>query len=256
MAGLGFFFACMLAVINQKLRVKEDPRIEQITNALPGVNCGACGFTNCHEYAVALAEGKVPPDRCRVGGEKVTENLCEILGVKAGKKTKELAVLHCGADASRRKKKANYTGIKTCVAAHDTFGGEVLCEYGCLGYGDCMEACPFGAIIMVNSLPKINKDKCTACGKCVLACPRRLISIEKIESDNFLYVACNNFDKGSQTRKTCPVGCIACGLCEKQTGGVFHLENNLARVQYGKIKDIKNTEEVVDKCPTKCIVKL
>ncbi|MGB2705771.1 MAG: RnfABCDGE type electron transport complex subunit B [Candidatus Omnitrophota bacterium] len=256
MAGLGFFFASVLALVNQKLKVREDPRIERIAEALPGVNCGVCGFTNCHEYAVALAKGEIPPDRCKAGGEKVINSLSEILGVKIEKKTKQVAILHCGADASRRKKKANYTGIKSCVAAHDTFGGEILCGYGCLGYGDCREACPFGAITIINSLPRIDKDKCTACGKCVSSCPRDLISVEKIESDNFLYVACNNFDKGPEVRKTCPVGCIACGLCEKQTDGVFHLENNLARVRYNQIKNIGNTEEVINKCPTKCILKL
>lgn len=256
MAGLGLFFASVLAIADRKLKIKEDPRIERISEALPGVNCGACGFTSCREYAVALAEGKVPPDRCRAGGEKVAEALCEIIGVKAGKKVKEIAILRCGADDSRRKKKAIYTGIQSCVAAHGTFGGEILCAYGCLGYGDCHKACPFGAITMVNGLPGIDKGKCTACGKCVSSCPRRLISVEKIESDNLLYVACMNSDRGPETRKTCAVGCIACGLCEKQTGGVFYLENNLARVRYDKMRDIVNVEEAVNKCPVKCILKL
>jgi len=256
MAGLGFLFASVLAFVSRKLKVEEDPRVERINEALPGLNCGACGFTNCREYAAALARGEIGPDKCKVGGEKVAESLCEILGVSVQKRTKETAVLHCGADASRRKKKANYTGIMTCLAAHNTFGGEALCAYGCLGYGDCRLACPFGAIAIINGLPRIDKDKCTACGVCVSSCPRRLISVEKIPTDNFLYVACNNSDKGPETRRACPVGCIACGICEKQTGGIFCVKNNLARVRCDRIKDIGNTEEVIKKCPTKCIVRI
>ena len=256
MAGLGLFFASVLAVVNQKLKVKVDPRIDQIEKALPGLNCTACGFTSCHQYAEALAKEEALPDQCKAGGQVVITHLCEILGLKVEKKTEAVAVLHCGADLSKRKKKASYLGVETCVAAHNTFGGEVLCEYGCLGYGDCMTACPFGAITMVNALPKIDKHKCTACGKCVSACPRAIITVEEINSKDFIYIACNNPDKGPDTRKTCPVGCIACGLCQKLTDGIFHVESNLARVEYDRIKDISNTEEVVSKCPTKCILKL
>ena len=256
MAGLGFFFASVLAFVNQKLKVKEDPRIERIEKALPGVNCGVCGFANCRQYAEALAKEETSPNQCKAGGEEVINRLSEILNVKIEKKIDQIAVLHCGRDASGRKKKAIYTGIKTCVAAHNMFGGEVFCEYGCLGYADCVKACPFGAIRMVNGLPKIDKDKCAICGKCVASCPRNLITLEKIDSRDFIYVACSNLDKGPETRKICSVGCIACGLCQKLTGGIFYVENNLARVRYDKAKNIANTEEVINKCPTKCIVSL
>lgn len=256
MAGLGLFFASVLAVVNQKLKAEEDPKIEAIFKALPGVNCGACGFASCHQYAEALAKGKADPDMCKAGGETVLESICEILGIKKEVKTKQIAVVHCGADSSKRKKKANYAGIKTCLAAHNTFGGELLCQYGCLGYGDCAKACPFGAISIVNGLPKIDPNKCTACGKCVSSCPRKLIIIKNIEPQGILYVACSNLDRGADTRRVCPVGCIACGICQKLTGGIFSVENNLSRVKQDKIKDITNAEEVINKCPTKCIKKL
>ena len=256
MAGLGLFFASVLAIANQKLKVKEDPKVEMLGNALPGVNCGVCGFTSCHMYAEALAKGEAPPDKCKAGGVEVAAKLAEILGIKIEKRTKELAIVHCGADVSKRKKKASYIGIKTCVAAHNTLGGEALCAYGCLGYGDCIKACLFGAITIINGLPKINKDKCTACGKCVTACPRNIISVCKVDAKIFLYVACNNPENGPETRKACPAGCIACGICQKLTNSVFHVENNLARANCDKMKEITSAEEVIKKCPTKCILQL
>ena len=252
MAGLGFFFALVLAFVSRKLKVKANPLIEKIEKALPGVNCGACGFTSCGQYAEALARGKAPIDGCKAGGSAVLCALGCILGREVKEGPKKFAIVHCGADASTRKKKAIYNGIKTCEAAGNTMGGEILCQYGCLGYGDCREACPFGAITMINGLPKIDKNKCTACEKCVIVCPRNIISVEEITKD-FMYVSCSSLEKGAQTRKACSVGCIACGFCQKFTEGIFFVKDNLARVHYDKLADIKNKDEVVNKCPTRCI---
>ena len=256
MAGLGLVFASVLAAASKRFRVQEDPRIANIENTLPGVNCGACGFTSCHFYAEALAKGKISPNECRAGGEEVIEGLSDILGVQVGKKVKEIAVVRCGADNSKRKRKAAYVGVESCSGVENEFGGDILCEYGCLGYGDCRNACPFGAIEIVNGLPEINKDKCIACGKCVKACPRGLITVEKAGEKGVLYVACSSRDKGSDTRKACPVGCIACGICQKLSGGIFYVEQNLARVRREKSADLANSKEVVDKCPTKCITEV
>ena len=253
MAGLGFFFASVLAVVHQKLKVKEDPRVESISELLPGSNCGACGFTGCRHYAVALAKGGVSPDQCKALGEDALRALSNILGVKIEKKIKEIAIIRCGADGTKRKKKARYTGVKTCVAADQMLAGEILCKYGCLGYGDCVKACPFEAIELVAGLPAIDGNKCTACGKCVPACPRGIITLAKVNSENFIYVACMNRDRCPETRKACSVGCVACGICQKLTGGVLALENNLADTDYDRLGNIGNTEEVVNKCPTKCI---
>lgn len=256
MSGLGLFFASILALAHKKLRVVEDPRIAKIENFLPGVNCGACGFASCHQYAEMLAKGEATPTACKAGGEEVDHVLSKILGVEIQTKTKELAIVHCGADFSKRKKKALYVGIKTCLAAHNMSGGENLCEYGCLGYGDCTGACPFGAITMVNGLPKVDKNKCTACKKCIASCPRNIISVEKIGAGEFIYVACNSLDKGAETRKICSVGCIACSICQKMTNNIFYVENNLSHVHYDKMQDIGNKNEVQNKCPTKCIVSI
>lgn len=253
MAGLGLFFASVLAFANRKLKVKEDPKIFRIENALPGVNCGACGFTGCRQYAEALAGSEAAPDLCKAGGDGVISALSDILGIRIEKKIKKIAVVHCGADAPTRKKKAVYRGIQTCAAAQNIFGGENSCDYGCVGFGDCQVACPFGAITMRSGLPVVDKEKCTACGKCITACPRDIISVEERPTENILSVACNNPEKGGETRKVCTVGCIACGVCQRLTEGVFHIEDNLARVRYAEMTKIKNIEEVIKKCPTRCI---
>ena len=255
MAGLGLFFASVLAFVNQKLAVEDDPTVAKLVEALPGLNCSACGYTNCHQYAEALAKKETTPDLCKAGGEQIACMISGILGVEVEKRVKELAIVHCGADSTKRQEKAKYIGLKTCAGANANFGGKTMCEYGCLGYGDCKVACPFGAIVLVNELPKIDKDKCTACGKCVEACPRNIISVQKLDAPNFLYVACSNTDKGADTRKVCKAGCIGCGFCQRLTANIFHVDNNLARVEYPKLKDISNSEEVVSKCPTKCILK-
>ncbi|MCK4462873.1 MAG: RnfABCDGE type electron transport complex subunit B [Candidatus Omnitrophica bacterium] len=179
MGGLSFFFAVVLATANTRLKVKEDPRIAEIEKILPGLNCGICGFLNCHEYAVHLGKNAVSIDKCKVGGEEAQKKLAVLLGVEAKKAVKKRAVVHCAADIKIRKKKAEYFGINTCAAEDLIKGGEILCEYGCLGLGDCKRACPFDAIRMVDSLPEINADKCVACGKCLEACPRNIISLEE-----------------------------------------------------------------------------
>jgi len=243
----------VLAFVSRKLKVKVNPLVEKIEENLPGVNCGACGFTSCRQYAEALAMGQAPIDGCKAGGNAALCALAGILGKEVKEGLKKLAIVHCGACEQKRNKKASYAGIKTCKAAESTMGGEIVCRYGCLGYGDCRDACPFGAITIINGLPKINKEKCTACEKCVIACPRKIITIEEIASKDFIYVSCSSLAKGAQTRKACSVGCIACGLCQKFTGGIFFVKDNLARVQYDNLADIKNKDEVIKKCPTKCI---
>ena len=109
---------------------------------------------------------------------------------------------------------------------------------------------------MKGALPRVDKEKCTACEKCAPACPRHLITVEKIAAENFIFVTCSNLEKGPDTRKVCDVGCIACGLCQKITDGVFHVENNLALVEYDNMGRIGNIEEVAGKCPAKCIARL
>jgi len=254
MGGLGFFFASILAAANEKFKVKEDPKIIEIEGALPGVNCGACGFLNCHDYAAHVANGSASVDSCRPGGESTKQALAKIMGVEAKQGVKVKAIVHCAADKKDRKRKAYYIGAMTCAGANIVKGGEVLCGYGCLGYGDCMAACPFDAIRMIDGLPRIILDKCVACGKCVEACPRDIISLAELDRNGkALYVACRSHEKGALTRKICSKGCIACGICARLSGGAFEIKDFLAEPDRAKLKNVENRAEIMLKCPTKVI---
>jgi len=253
MAGLGGCFALVLAIANQKLHVKEDPRVEKIEAALPGLNCGACGFPGCAAYARALAEGGAAANACVVGGAKAAQEIAEVLGIEACVVVKKLPIVHCGADRGQRTLSADYVGIRECKAANLVSGGGINCSYGCLGFGDCASACPQDVIRMVDGLPQVNLDECIGCGKCVSACPRRIISMEEVNKDRMMLVACNSKDKCPVVRKACPVGCIGCGLCAKLSGGIFIMEGKLALVDYAKVNELGDWEMVAGKCPTKAI---
>ena len=255
---LGLVFGFGLAFASIKFAVEQDPRVMKILSALPGTNCGACGLAGCQASAEAVSIGKAPIDICPVGGTEVAEKIAAILGVEAVKKVKQIAVVHCGANSRQRKKKARYLGFKTCMAAEGLAGGENACMYSCLGYGDCAGACPFGAIEMIEGLPKVISSKCTACGICVKACPRKIISLEGFDRGRgVVAIACSSPDKAAEVKKICPVGCIACKICEKNSpDGVFEVIDNLARINYKRATDKTDWDICIQKCPNKTIVRL
>lgn len=259
MAGLGLLFAGLLGFAHSKLQVKGDPKVEEVEEVLPGLDCGACGYPGCHQLAKNVAEGEAPPDSCVPGGEEVAKKVAEIMGmeVSAEPGNIRLAVVHCGAGNEEKQRTGEYEGVEKCRTAELTTGGDLKCEYGCLGYGDCAAACPFDAIEMEDGLPVIDPDACTACGTCVEVCPRDIISIEEINlAADFVKVACNSTDDGATIREKCEVGCVSCGLCEKMgPDEVFAVEDNLSRMDYAEVDEDADFEMIIDKCPPGCIVR-
>ncbi|MFH1826136.1 MAG: RnfABCDGE type electron transport complex subunit B [bacterium] len=254
MGGLGLFFAVVLAIASEKLKVKEDPLVGKLNEALPGLNCGACGKAGCHDLAEKIAaQGNLDDLRCPPGGAETTEELAKILGIELGKIVRIRAVVRCGGGKSLAGERADYDGVKNCAAAELVAGGSKTCAYGCLGYGDCVRVCPFDAIKMgPENLPIVDGPKCTACGLCVEACPRKIIDL--VSCDVRIVVNCNSYDRGSVVRKACKVGCIGCTICVKQSPGAYKMDNLLAIRDYEK--DDVSAEAGMNKCPTKCIVKL
>ncbi len=260
MTGLSLLFAALLGFAHTKLKVEEDPKVERVEEALPGIDCGACGYPGCHQCAVNIVKGKAPPDSCVPGGDEVAEKVAEIMGLDIGTEPgkKLVAVVHCGATEEFKQRTGEYEGVESCRGIELTTGGNIKCEYGCLGYGDCEEACPFDAIHVTNGLPEVDPDKCTGCGVCVETCPRDIITVEEINLDGeFVAVACNSPDDGVTIRKKCEVGCVACGLCEKLgPEGAFEVQDNLSQVHYPEIDEEMDFETAIDKCPVDCIVSL
>jgi len=230
MGALSVFFGVMLSFAHKKFKVEEDPRVEQVLEALPGVNCGACGFASCQVLAEAIVERSAGANSCVAGGSEAVEKISQIMGVEAEKAEEKLAFVRCGVGGSERKKKAVYQGVETCRAASLVMGADTACFYGCLGFSDCQKICSFGAIEMINGLPHINSSLCTGCGKCVEICPRNIIVLESFNDLNYR-LKCSSLDSGKKARKVCHKACIACGRCVKFCPyEACSLENNLARI--------------------------
>ncbi len=249
---LGFVFAGLLGLAADYFKLEQDPRLAAIVAILPGTNCGACGSAGCQNFATRLIKGEVQVSGCVAGGQDVADQLAKIMGVETIAIHKRVATVRCGAGDEQRKKKARYNGVQTCAAADMIDGGGLYCGYACLGYGDCFCVCPFDAIRMEGGLPLIDPGKCTACGKCVDACPRKIIFLRPFA--NKVAVACSSRDPGAYVRKICPVGCIGCRICEKLVPEVFKVEDNLADMDYSK--EGIDCRPAIEKCPTRCIVVL
>ena len=253
--------AVVLYITSKRFAVYEDPRLETITEALPGANCGGCGFPGCGGMADALVKGadagSIEGLFCPVGGQKVMENVADLLGMTVEKTDPMVAVVRCNGTCENRPRIAEYNGLRTCAAIHATGAGETACGFGCLGCGDCVSACQFEAIHMnpETGLPEVDDEKCTACGSCVKACPRSIIELRKKGPKNRrIYVQCVNKDKGPAAMKACKVSCIACGKCFKACKfDAITIENNLSYIDYNKCKMCR---KCVNECPTHAITAL
>lgn len=233
LGGLGLSFGIGLSLAAKKFCVSHDPRLDQIQNNLPGANCGACGLAGCSGLAEALVDGKCAVDKCTVAGDAEKAEISRILGLEFKAKEKMVAVLRCYGGL-KVKDRFLYRGINDCVSANLVLGGQKSCTYGCLGFGSCVKACPFGAITMSSEgLPVIDDNKCKACNKCVLACPKGLIVLGRAKGN--VIVCCSSHDSGKDTRLACPAGCIACRICEKACKfDAIHVVDNLAVIDYNK----------------------
>lgn len=249
LGGMGLLFGILLSIASNVFAVELDPKVEAMLNALPGANCGACGFPGCEGLANAINDGRAPVTACPIGGQKVANNLAEIIGVNAGNVERNVAVVLCQGDCDKAKNKFQYEGIKDCRIANELVGGPKTCTYGCLGCGTCEDVCMFDAITMVNGVAVIDKEKCTSCMKCIEICPRKII--ELVPYDNEVVVKCKSEDAGKEVRSYCSVGCIGCKICVKNCPEeAFIFENNLARINYEKCT---SCGICVEKCPTKAI---
>ena len=258
LGAVGLIAAIVLFVVSKQFAVKEDPRIGQVQEVLPGANCGGCGFPGCGGMASACVKaadaGSLEGLNCPVGGPDCMAKIAGILGMEVSASDPKVAVVRCNGSCDNRPRVAIYDGMQTCRAVNSCGAGETACGYGCLGCGDCVAACQFGAIRMneQTGLPEVDEDKCVACGACVKACPRGIIELRKKGvKGRRVWIDCVNKDKGPACIKACKVSCIACGKCEKACKfEAIKVENNVAYIDSGKCKICRACVKV---CPRDAI---
>ena len=254
----GIVLATILFFTAKKFKVYEDPKIDEVQQILPGANCGGCGYPGCRNFAEACVKSESLDNLfCPVGGNDVMSNVASVLGREAVQAEPMVAVLRCNGSCENRPKTNQYDAVKTCLAASLLYGGESTCTYGCLGMGDCVDVCQFGAISMDKDtgLPVVDETKCTACGACVRACPKNLFELRKKgPKSRRIYVSCMNKDKGVIARKGCSVACIACGKCERVCAfDAITISDNLAYIDYNACRLCR---KCVEACPTNSIWEL
>ena len=249
--GVGLGCGVALALASRFLSVYEDPRIGEVTELLPGANCGGCAYAGCADYAKAMVVNDAAINLCTPGGQEVLDQLCAFFGKTAAAAEKQVAVVLCGGSADHAPRRFAYNGVADCAAAQSVHGGDKACGYGCLGYGSCARACPVGAIEISNGLASVHKSLCIGCGACVKTCPRSLIQM--VPAARIVHVLCRSRDKGPVTKKACKVGCIGCTRCTKLVDDKqIVMDGPLAVVDYAKPLD---QSDVVEKCPAHCIVR-
>lgn len=242
LGGLGLLFGLILAIASKVFHVETDPRLEKLIEALPGANCGGCGYAGCGAYAQAVLDGSAQIGKCASGGDAAAQAMAAIMGVQAEKVQRKVALVRCTGykgvtpegKLTGAKMKGVYEGIHDCLAATKVAGrGPLICKFGCLGFGNCTAACKYDAIHIVDGIAKVDPDKCVGCMSCAATCPRGLIV--PVDPANHVVIACASRAKGAVTIRGCSSGCIGCGkcetVCEEQA---IHVENNLATIDYTK----------------------
>ena len=243
---IGIIVGAVLSAAAVIFAVPVDKKAAEISELLPGANCGACGFSGCSGYAAALSKGEAKLGLCSVGGQSVVDLIAPILGAEGAEITPKTAFVRCSGDLDNTSKIGEYEGIRSCAAAKQLHGGMGKCTYGCIGFGDCVSVCEYNAISIQNGVAEVDSDKCKACSACVNVCPQNIITIEPKTPHPI--VKCSNCDKGAYTRKVCKTGCIGCMKCMKVCEyGAITIENNLSRIDRDKCTGCMKCVEV---CPS------
>ena len=252
LGGVGLVFAVFIALADRKLKVWEDPRIDVVASLLPNANCGACGVPGCRAFAEKLVAGEMKPAGCNVANADQRDAIAAYLGVDAGSAVKTVARLLCAGGTHVAAQQAEYRGYATCAAAAAVAGGGKGCTWGCLGLADCVRSCTFGAMAMnADGIPVIDIEKCTACGDCVEACPKDLLTIMPV--DRHLLVQCRTLISGDDALADCKVACTACGKCVMDAApGLISVTSGVAVIDYA-LNDVADVH-AIDRCPTGAIV--
>lgn len=253
MAVIGLILGGVIGIAAKLFKVEVDPRIELVTELLPGANCGGCGKAGCADFAKSVVTGENPPSKCPVASQEQVAAIAKALGIEVGDSVKKVAVVFCGGDHNQEKVQTLYNGVSDCVSASLIAGGPKGCAYGCLGMGSCARACPFNAIEMVNGLAVVHPELCVGCGACVDTCPRNLIKL--VPQTAKVHIYCSSPEKGAAKMKVCSVPCIGCRKCVKGgEEGQFNVDGFKVSVNYEAEKLVDSSIFETVKCPTGCLL--
>lgn len=248
-SGIGIVFAIILSIASKIFAVKTDPTVDKLVETLPGANCGACGFSGCEGYAISVSKGESPLTYCTVGGNAVSKELGVIMGIEVDESTRLVARVLCQGNSDVSNRKFDYIGVKTCASVNALYKGDNPCDFGCLGYGDCVEACQFNAIGIHKGVAFIKESQCKSCTLCVAACPRNIIKMTN--EKNRVTVLCSNLERGKAVMTVCKNGCIGCTKCVKECPfDAIDMVQGLAVIN----DKCKNCGKCVKVCPTNAIV--
>ena len=256
LGAIALILSIVLYVVSKVFSIYIDPRISQIESVLPQANCGGCGYPGCSGFANACVKGhSLENMQCPVGGETVMKKVAEILNLAPVDAEPMIAVIRCNGTCENRPHTTVYDGVRSCAVMSALYEGETGCSYGCLGCGDCVNVCQFGAIHMNREigLPEVDGSKCTACGACAKACPRDVIEVRpRGKKERRIYVQCVSKDEGALAGEVCTVACIGCGRCaEVCPFDAITVENNLAYIDAEKCRLCRKCE---DACVQNAIV--
>lgn len=249
LGGLGLVFGAVLALVGKKFAVKVDERVTRVREQLGGANCGACGYAGCDAFAEAVVKGEAKPNGCTPGGTKAAKAIAGIMGMAAEEVEPMVARVRCNGTCENVSKRYDYQGLKSCRAAAAIAGGPKACEFGCLGYGDCLNRCAFGAISIADGIAHIDETKCTGCGVCMNTCPRGIINL--LPRDRTVVVLCRNKAIGKVARLQCKTACVGCKRCEKSCpSDSIHVVDGVAEINPDTCTRCGACVEV---CPMHCI---
>lgn len=242
----------LLLVFSHFFKVDKNPLEKAVRDCLPGINCGACGYKGCDDYAAAVVEKGAKPNLCIPGTQKVADQISDILGIEKVQVEDVVAFVACNGHCEATYATAQYEGVNTCHAASMLYGGTNSCRFGCLGLGDCAVACPSGAICVADGIAHVDTSLCVGCGLCKQTCPKQIITM--LPQEAATAVMCSNKQKGADARKVCKNACIACRKCEKACPhGAITVTDNLAVIDYNKCT---YCGLCVNECPTGCLKKV
>ena len=157
---MGVVVGIGLAVASKVFYVYIDPKILAVDDALPGANCGGCGYPGCGSNAEAIVAGKSSPNSCVAAGSDVDEAIAAIMGMSVEAKEPDIAKPGCTYGVKDADIKYIYDGLSDCRAAALLSGGMKICSIGCLGLGSCVKVCQFSALSMgPEGLPVVNEKQ-------------------------------------------------------------------------------------------------